>query len=137
MIELGSATRRAMCDPSTTADFGLRWLTNEVDETRRHTVRRLLAEEEAKLAALENEHSRQVALKLTCRGCAMLPTAVSAERGAAAGHTTSGTNTYLTASRPPGDPPSLVGCDVLAPRITQPSWRSVVYPSTIDLRQCK
>jgi hypothetical protein len=55
MIESGSATRRAMCDPSTTADFGLRWLTNEVDETWRHTVRRLRAEEEAKLAALENE----------------------------------------------------------------------------------
>jgi len=29
-------------------------LANEVDETRRHTVRRLLSEEEAKLAALEN-----------------------------------------------------------------------------------
>jgi hypothetical protein len=35
-------------------------LANEVDETRRHTVRRLLAEEEAKLAALEDEHSRPV-----------------------------------------------------------------------------
>ncbi|HEY6859876.1 MAG TPA: hypothetical protein VI358_08840 [Pseudolabrys sp.] len=33
-------------------------LANEVDETRRHTMRRLLAEEEAKLAALEDEHSR-------------------------------------------------------------------------------
>lgn len=33
-------------------------LANEVDETRRHTVRRLLAEEEAKLATLKDELSR-------------------------------------------------------------------------------
>jgi hypothetical protein len=32
-------------------------LANEVDGTRRHTVRRLLAEEEAKLATLKDELS--------------------------------------------------------------------------------
>ena len=40
---------------------------------------------------------------------------------------------YISDSQPAARrPPSLVGCDVLAPRITQPSWRSVVLTQSGD-----
>ncbi len=39
-------------------------LADEIDETRRHTVRCLLAEEEAKLAALDDRSSKQ--LDMSC-----------------------------------------------------------------------